>query len=184
LSQRNSGYARKENNFYPTPAWVTELIIPEIKDRIRMGDALWEPCCGEGHMSAVLDNEFPVWKSDINKEHGNLNFLWQTKLLPNVRGIVTNPPYGPDGTKIVQKALELTQPVDGFVMMLLRVDYDSAKTRRWLFEDCAAWGRKMVLRKRIKWFETGNKSGPSTNHAWYIWDWSKTYLYPEIVYAP
>jgi hypothetical protein len=53
--------------------------------------------------------------------------------------------------------------------MLLSVDFDSAKGRANLFRDNPAWAKKLVLTKRIVWFE-GVKS-PSVNHAWYIWDW-------------
>lgn len=58
--------------------------------------------------------------------------------------------------------------------MLLRTDFDHAKTRRHLFADCPAFAKKVVLTKRILWFtpEPGAKGkSPSENHAWWIWDW-------------
>jgi hypothetical protein len=55
----------------------------------------------------------------------------------------------------------------GKVAMLLRTDFDHAKTRRHLFADCPAFARKIVLSKRIWWIK--NSIGqPSFNHAWYI----------------
>jgi hypothetical protein len=54
--------------------------------------------------------------------------------------------------------------------MLLRVDYDSAITRRHLFADCQAFATKLVLTRRIVWFEPKIAS-PSENHAWFVWSW-------------
>jgi hypothetical protein len=65
--------------------------------------------------------------------------------------------------------------------MLLRADFDSAKSRRHLFADCAAFARKIALTKRIVWFD-GPKAAPSFNHAWYLWDWQHRGL-PVLAYA-
>ena len=59
-------------------------------------------------------------------------------------------------------------PADGFVAMLLRTDFDHAKSRQHLFGECASFWKKVVLTKRIKWFD-GSDGQPSFNHAWYIW---------------
>ena len=52
--------------------------------------------------------------------------------------------------------------------MLLRTDFDHAKSRKHLFGECASFWKKVVLTKRIKWFD-GSDGQPSFNHAWYIW---------------
>jgi hypothetical protein len=54
--------------------------------------------------------------------------------------------------------------------LLLRTDYDHAATRQHLFSGCHAFVKKIVLTKRIVWFD-GPGAAPSFNHAWYIWDW-------------
>ena len=38
-----------------------------------------------------------------------------------------------------------------------------------LFADCAVFAKRVVLTKRIRWFEDSNGS-PSFNHCWMIWD--------------
>jgi hypothetical protein len=48
--------------------------------------------------------------------------------------------------------------------MLLRVDFDSGKTRTPPFRDCPAFAEKVVLLDRIMWFP--GTVGPSMNHAW------------------
>jgi hypothetical protein len=59
----------------------------------------------------------------------------------------------------------------GVVAMLLRCDYDHARTRRHLFGDCRQFWAKVVLTRRIKWFEDYSNGSPSFNHAWFIWNW-------------
>jgi hypothetical protein len=73
--------------------------------------------------------------------------------------------------------------------MLLNVDFDSADTRRDLFDEHPAFQKKIVLTKRIVWFKPkvviGKKpSGPSANHAWFLWSWTNAGKPPTIWYAP
>jgi methylase of polypeptide subunit release factors len=85
----------------------------------------------------------------------------------SVDAIVTNPPYI-SARLFIEHALRLMSG-GGKVAMLLRTDFDHAKTRRHLFSNCPAVACKIVLTKRIRWIE--NSTGqPSFNHAWYIWD--------------
>jgi hypothetical protein len=55
------------------------------------------------------------------------------------------------------------------VAMLLRRDFDHASSRAHLFADCPMFAKKVVLTKRIRWFEDSN-GAPSFNHCWMIWD--------------
>ena len=45
-----SGYDRQENDFYPTPEWVTEALLSCVTLR----GAVWEPCCGDGGMARTI----------------------------------------------------------------------------------------------------------------------------------
>jgi hypothetical protein len=96
------------------------------------------------------------------------DFLQMTALPdPQVNAIVTNPPYGVGGrlaVRFVEHALELV-PI---VAMLLKIDFDSARTRQHLFRHCPTFACKLVLLDRIEWFP--GEYGSSTNHAWFIWD--------------
>lgn len=175
MSQRDSGYERKERDLYETPAWVTMALVPHLP---RHPNVIWEPACGSGKMVRALEEAgFNVCGTDI--EDCN-DFL-----LPNstdgAAAIVTNPPYE-FATEFVEKALWHTSYVDGFVAMLLRTDFDHAKTRARLFAESRAFSKKVVLTKRIKWFED-SKGQPSFNHAWFIWDW-KHQGAPTLAYGP
>lgn len=181
MSQRGSGYERKPLDFYVTPTWVTEALLGTVVSR---PGTIWEPACGDGQMARVLKEHFVILATDI--QVGGIDFL-AAKELPNasIRGIITNPPYDL-AEKFCAHALALTKPVRGFVAMLLRCDFDHAKSRAYLFRDCVAWSKKLVLTRRIVWFVEDDgkpKASPSFNHAWYVWDHSHCGP-PTIDYGP
>jgi len=174
MSQRVSGYERRPFDEYITPAWVTQCLLSEI--RLPQG-VVWEPACGVENAIVEQLNAFgyQTFGSDIQFDG---DFL--TARLPRMaRSIVTNPPFNL-AVEFIDKACEFMQPVGGMVAMLLRVDFDSAKTRARLFRNNRNFAYKVVLLDRIKWFE-GPKN-PSFNHAWYVWDFSKEYEFPQIRY--
>ena len=83
---------------------------------------------------------------------------------------MTNPPYGDDrggrlACAFIRHALSLRVRA---VAMLLRVDFDSGKTRTDLFRDNPTFAGKITLLDRIKWFE--GPSQPSDNRAWFLWN--------------
>jgi hypothetical protein len=187
MAQRFSGRKRIPANFYPTPAWVTRALMPHLgAGRLY----IWEPAAGDGDISLVLGERHSVVSSDIRQIREPLagvgrihkcDFLNHDAALAMTEfdAIVTNPPYGLQGREAVafiERALELVKPKGGKVAMLLKADFDSAKGRRHLFADCPAWAKRIVLLDRILWFEptpdeNGRVSGPSENHAWFLWDW-------------
>lgn len=175
MSQRDSGYLRKERDLYETPPWVTRALVPHLSPYPQ----IWEPACGSGQMVKVLQEAgYTVRFTDI--DHGR-DFMFERE---KADCIVTNPPYEL-ATEFVEHALRLTQPY-GLVAMLLRTDFDHAKSRSHLFRDCPAFAKKLVLTKRIAWFVEADgkpKASPSFNHAWYIWDWKHEGA-PTLAYGP
>ena len=172
MSQRDSGYERRERDLYETPEWVTEALLPHLPRQL----AIWEPAAASGKMARVLDAKLAT---DIDGHGGHLDFLRQA--LPNgINAIITNPPYE-SAQEFIKHALNLTQGV-GIVAMLLRTDFDHAKTRQHLFGKHPAFAKKLVLTRRIKWFEDSTGS-PSFNHAWFIWDWGHKGP-PTLAYGP
>lgn len=160
MSQRQSGYERVERDLYETPEWVTLALVPHLP--FSSPDIIWEPACGNGKMVQALQSKgFEVLPTDIADGADFLAF----NSAPLCRAIITNPPYAM-AREFIEKALELSQFV---VAMLLRTDFDHAKGRTHLFKDCPYFSKKLVLTKRIVWFDD-KKAAPSFNHAWYIWD--------------
>jgi hypothetical protein len=159
MSQRHSEYARRPNDDYATPPWVARLIARYSR---RHTTNLWDPAAGTGQLVQALSAEgFQIVGTTDN-------FLAKTALpLDSIDCIVTNPPYGVGGRlacQFIAHAIDLAP----LAAMLLRVDFDSGKTRTHLFRDCPMFSRKVVLLDRIMWFP--GDVGPSTNHAWFIWD--------------
>ncbi len=180
MSQRDSGYARKERDLYETPEWVTLALLPHLR---QLG-GIWEPACGSGQMVRALERNYSyVLGSDLDRGD---DFL----MLPlpedsQVDAIITNPPYEL-AEKFCDHALRLMERARGMVAMMLRTDFDHAKSRAHLFRDCPAFAKKLVLMKRIVWFVEADgkpKASPSFNHAWYIWDWRHEGS-PSIAYGP
>lgn len=184
MSQRESGYERKQRDLYETPEWVTRALLPHLPKL----HVIWEPACGSGKMVRVLSDLTQatiVFGSDIEDSVDN-DFLLRS--LPSGKpwdAIITNPPYEL-ATEFCEHALRLMEPARGVVAMLLRTDFDHAKSRAHLFRDCPAFQQKLVLMKRIAWFVEADgrpKASPSFNHAWYIWNWEHEGP-PTIAYGP
>lgn len=165
MAQRISGYKRKRNDAYYTPAWVTEALLPHIPTRI---ESVWEPAAGRGAIAKVLRKAgYSVRATDLSNGH---DFM---QMSADAQAIITNPPYRKDQiNQFICRALLLTERKRGFVAMLLASDFDHAKGRRHLFGGCPQFSRKVVLTDRIVWF-TPVIASPSSNHAWFIWDWQR-----------
>ena len=172
MSQRDSGYERKERDAYETPGWVTRALVPHIPGRIRN---ILEPAAGSGKMvDELLKASYGVFASDIEKGSDFLEFrtLWEA--------VITNPPYAL-ASEFIWQALSITREKNGFVAMLLRTDFDHAASRLHLFQR-GQFAKKVVLMKRIKWFDD-SKGSPSFNHAWFCWDWTHQGP-PTLAYGP
>lgn len=180
MSQRASGFDRIANDQYMTPPWAVELLLGVE----RIFGHVWEPACGEGAIVETLRKNCPcnVEASDIDPKHDpsgqSIDFLspFSGFMIPErwPWTIITNPPYGKGGRvarAFVEHALEISQIPDGKVIMLLPVDWDAAKGRQHLFEDFNGYVAKYTLLDRIRWTNLPqSESGPSQNHAWFVWD--------------
>lgn len=175
----NSGYERIPQDRYETAPWISEIVLPFIE---HIGCA-WEPACASEKMAEVLARGGRwVVRTDIDR---GVDFLAQETLpMLSIRLIASNPPYKRGlAQAFVQHALDLMEPVEGMVAMLLPHGWDMAQERIHLFEPHPAWRRKISIRKRIRWFE-GTKGNPRSFHAWFIWDWSARRALPTTYWNP
>jgi hypothetical protein len=63
VSQRNSGYARQERDFYESPAWIVEALLPHLP---RQPKRFWEPAAGNGAIvNAVKAEGYSVIGTDL-----------------------------------------------------------------------------------------------------------------------
>jgi hypothetical protein len=194
MSKHETGYARIERDFYPTPAWVVDALDEHIE---LSGLRVWECACGDGRMAEALKAAGAiVYATDIEDRgysgcDGEFDFLSTRNGKPSFDygAIITNPAYG-ERNKLAEKfaeaGLQWIAP-SGLLALLLTSDFDSGVTRRRLFADCPAFAGKIVLTKRIKWFEPPpgvHKKNPKERHSWFIWRCPRTHARPEMFYAP
>lgn len=92
--------------------------------------------------------------------------------------IATNPPFSL-ADKMVRHAIKHSASC----AFLLPNNWDTAKGRVDLFRDSKEFIRKIVLCDRIRWENLEQKeNGPSTNHAWYIWQRAGPFHKAEITW--
>jgi hypothetical protein len=170
-SQRTTGVAvdheaREKDDFYATPIeGIEALILAE-----QFVGPIWEPACGDGAISRILEREgYAVISTDlVDRGYGQarIDFLMETKsLAPN---IVTNPPFKMVAP-FIRQSLHLTT---GKVAMLLRLACLEGKERGKLFETTPL-ARVFVFKSRLQfkrpgWEDTG--AGGMLPFAWFIWE--------------
>ena len=84
---------REPDDFYATPPECTGALIAAEGDRLPL--RVWDPCCGAGDISTVLQRHgrevVPTDLIDRGYGQGGVDFLLQRTAL--ARAIVTNPPF-------------------------------------------------------------------------------------------
>ena len=171
-AQRMSGNAvdhenREENDFYPTPPEATRALLSVEK----FAGAIWEPACGDGAISKVLEADgLTVISTDLIDRgygQGGRDFMleWQA-LAPN---IVTNPPFTMTH-EFIERAVTMAT---GKVALLMRLQCLAGQTRK-KFYDQHPPARVWVISNRIKMHRGGtpgedDEGGSMFDFAWYVW---------------
>lgn len=115
LSPRRAAY-----EFYPTPPEATRALLSAES----FDGPIWEPACGEGHISKELIAAGYVVVSTDLVPYGygasGRDFLAERE--PLAKHIVTNPPYGKGlADEFARHALDLTRETGGTVAMLMNI---------------------------------------------------------------
>lgn len=121
---------RRDLDFYPTPAEVTIALLEFLK---LPKSVIWEPACGNGAMSKILEHyQHTVISTDIATESygmpGN-NFLKEGYHYA-CDCIITNPPFNLSHP-FIKKALTIAQTV----AILCKSQYWHSRSRAKLFRD-------------------------------------------------
>jgi hypothetical protein len=192
MGKHETGFERVDRDLYPTPVWAVEALAEHVD---LVGKVVWEPAAGTGRMVEALKaaGAAHVYCTDIITRSYPLDGLFDftsegnPPTLPPVDVTVTNPAFG-QGNRLAVKFVEAGLRRRGSLALLLPNDFDSAKTRTHLFRDCPHFLGKVVLTKRIVWFERsdGTKEAPKENHAWFIWSPPilRIRQMPVMMYAP
>jgi hypothetical protein len=178
-----SGYDRRDHDFYATPDWVTEALLRHVQFRGRV----WEPCCGTGAITSVLQRHgYDVTSTDI-ADHGfgtpGVDFLSCQAVAEGCQAIVTNPPYGANTSshvssgksatamlRFVDHAMRLTGSMQGQLALLVRFQWVVGQRAAALMS-AGPFAAVIGLTHRIQWFDRGAATNISQHHhAWVVFD--------------
>ena len=164
----HADHEREKHDYYATdPRTIDELLaVEEFPGRV------WEPACGEGHMSERLKaNGVDVYSTDlIDRGYGDgvLDFLQCRDKVASTH-IITNPPYK-YGREFVERSLDLVD--EGHkVAMFLKLTFLEGKERRKMFQTVPP-RTVYVYSSRRKCAMNGefDKVGSSAAaYAWFVW---------------
>jgi hypothetical protein len=182
-SIHSSGFDRRVHDFYATPNWVTEALLRHVQFRGRV----WEPCCGTGAITSVLQRHgYEVTSTDI-ADHGfgtpGVDFLSCQAVPEGCRALVTNPPYGANTPsdkgqekssmamlRFVDHALRLTGSMQGQLALLVRFQWVAGQRAAALMS-AGPFAAVIALTHRIQWFDRGEATNISQHHhAWVVFD--------------
>ena len=162
----NSRHADAEpNDYYATEPRAVELLLEQES----FSENIWEPACGEGHISKVLTKHgHKVTSTDLIDRGfgiGGKDFLEETCVFNG--DIVTNPPYK-YARDFVEKALA-SVPEGNKVAMLLKLTFLEGKARQALFKKHPPQ-TVYVSSSRLECGKNGIfRNGSAVAYAWYVW---------------
>lgn len=155
----------EKNDYYATDPKAVEMLLEQES----FDKNIWEPACGEGHISKVLEEHgYNVISTDlIDRGYGTgeVNFLKKNEKFNG--DIITNPPYK-YAKEFVEKALELVETGQK-VAMFLKLSFLASKGRRTLFNEHPPQ-IVYVSSGRLECGKNGEFVGAgAVNYAWFVW---------------
>jgi hypothetical protein len=158
---------REQHDYYATEPHAVEVLLEEEC----FDHEIWEPACGEGHISRVLQNAgYDVYSSDlIYRGFGNPeSFDFLKGGVEDFNGdIITNPPYK-YALEFCRTALN-TVKMGHKVAMFLKLTFLEGQKRRSLFRDYPPH-TVYVSSARLRCGKGGVFKGQSmVAYAWYVW---------------
>lgn len=171
-ASNHSSTDRESNDFYATePRAVEKFLFALERDGVQMSCPIWEPACGQGHISEVLDAAgYEVRSTDlVDRGYGSvLNFLECNQLWQGT--ILTNPPFKLS-SEFIRKALSLVG-VGQRVIFFQRLNFLESAKRFALFQEFPI-RYVYVHASRVGTAMGGDFEkyhAKSMAYAWYVWE--------------
>lgn len=168
---------REENDFYATDPKALEILLDQLeKDKIELSYNVWEPSCGKGHLSKVLEDEgYSVFNTDL-VDRGYKNFHMEKDFFDfkmDWKGdIITNPPYK-IASNFINHALSLVAK-NRYVIMFLKVQFLESQNRYDSLFSKNPPKYVYVFSNRVNTAKNGEfekyKAAPAIAYAWFIWE--------------
>ena len=165
-ASNHSSEERELNDYYATEPKATELLLQCEK----FTKQILEPCCGEGHISKVLENNgYNVTSYDIiDRDFGEVKDFFEIKEWNT--DIITNPPYK-SALEFVKHSLEII-PNGNKVAMFLRIQFLEGKARGIFYKDNPP-ARVYVARSRLRCAKNGHfdtYGSSAVAFCWFVWE--------------
>lgn len=158
---------RERDDFYPTPAYGIEALLCVEK----FEGTIWEPACGDGAISRVLETHgHTVYSSDlIDRGYGDTNRDFLLDFHTTADNIITNPPFKL-AEEFVAHALARTSRK---VALLCRLAWLEGAGRRKMFISTPI-ARVWVFSSRLQigrgGTDFGKGGGGMIAFAWFVFD--------------
>ena len=172
-ASNHSEEEREANDYYATDPYVLKKLL-EVET---FNNNIWEPACGAGHLSMVLEeHNYKVKNSDIvyrgypGTEIIDFLSIHKEDLNGAQMDIITNPPYK-YAKEFVEKALGISNNGTK-IAMFLKLTFLEGQKRRKLF-DVAPPKIVYVFSKRVICAKNGEfekVKGSAVSYAWFIWE--------------
>lgn len=155
-------------DFYPTAAWATHALM--ILERFPTDESVWEPACGAGDMSRVLEGYCPDTRSTDLYDRGygthGLDFTL-TEEVGTVDNVITNPPFNRAedflmrGLQVARKRVALLQRLAWLegTERYCRIFNVHPPRRTWVFSERLGFNRGIP-----------DGGGSMVTYAWYVFD--------------
>lgn len=173
-------WERKPADLYPTPVEATEALIPMLKAMKRPDGSpvkrIWEPSCGDGRISRVLEyHGFDVTSTDIREYPGwgigGFDFVNDDPLeafgwdaAADVDVIVGNPPFSL-AEEFIRKAREYCPNV---VMLLKQTFWNTKGRSEGLWKDETP-SVELKLTWRLAFLKKERGNSPLMDCMWVMW---------------
>lgn len=155
----------EKDNYYATPAEGTRALLAVEK----FEGTIWEPACGEGHISKVLiENGHHVISTDlVDRGYGQSRVDFLMEYATKVPNIITNPPFK-NATDFIKKALELSTHKVAF---LLRLQALEGAGRAEIYQK-GHLSRVHVFKRRLTLLKNGSPIDGTSMlaMAWFVFD--------------
>lgn len=172
-SSNHTDKDREINDYYATDPKALEIFLDKLKeDKFELHNNIWEPACGEGHLSKVLEKRgYNVYSSDlIARGYGWESDFLQTKVSNLNLDILTNPPYK-YAKEFVEKALEIQ--VNGYyTIMFLKIQFLEGQARKNLFKKYPPKYVYVNSKRQICYIngDMSKKMSSASCYCWFIWE--------------
>lgn len=162
---------RANEDYYATEPKAVEVLLEAEK----FCPIIWEPACGEGHISEVLkENGHIVTSTDlVDRGYGGISDFLNSDFRVEKCDIITNPPYK-YALEFCQRAIDMLD--DGYkAAMFLRLQFLESKRRKQFFLDnppktvYVSSSRLHCARNGDFSDATGSKSN-AVAYAWFVWE--------------